>query len=90
MATEHSLPAEKKRRGRPRKNPVLTNASAENSPQTLEQLTQTCIASLHTTLRQIEALVQERHRQKLSDQRIRNVGRELKELIKVMTRYGQI
>ena len=90
MTDEHALPSEKKRRGRPRKNPVLSNVSPENTPQTLEQLTQTCIFSLHEALHQIETLVQERHRQKLSDQRIRNVGRELKELIKVMTRYGQI
>jgi len=90
MATEHAPLSEKKRRGRPRKNPVAACESTANTPQSLKQLTQTCICSLHEALHQIETLVQERHRQKLSDQRIRNVSRELKELIKVMTHYDQI
>lgn len=52
-------------------------------------MTDECIESLRTTLQRTEELARERRLQKLSSNRICNVARELKELLKVMTRYCQ-
>lgn len=52
-------------------------------------MTAGCIKSLHTALGQVEELARERHHQKLSNNRINNVAREIKELLKVLTRYCQ-
>lgn len=89
--TPESTPApEKKRRGRPRKNPLPAPAqTVENQPITIGDITDECIESLRTTLQRTEELARERRLQKLSSNRICNVARELKELLKVMTRYCQ-
>ena len=87
MTAESQNPAPKKQRGRPPKQTLQTLEAAENPAKSIEQLTQTCLDTLHLALQQIETLAHERLRQKYADQPIRNVGRELKELLKVMTRY---
>ena len=89
--TPESTPApEKKRRGRPRKNPLPDTAqTADNQPITIGNMTNGCIESLREALQRTEELARERRRQKLSNNRICNVARELKELLKVMTRYCQ-
>ena len=87
---ENTSSSSPKRRGRPRTSPLTeTVPQPGTQPQSIENLTKTCIETLQIALQQTKALARERLRQKRSDTRIRNVGREIQELLKVMTRYCQ-
>lgn len=59
-------------------------SNADCQPDTL---TEQIIRSLKETVRLTELLAAERDRQKMSNSRITGIGRELKELIKVASRY---